>query len=93
MRLLIVSPYFAPSSLVGAQRMTSLAKYLADLGNEVHVIALTAETMQRTTGNSCRSTPPANVLIPVRATTSSGIGFSGLTNWFLRTSVDRKSVV
>ncbi len=63
MRLLIVSPYFAPSSLVGAQRMTSLAKYLADLGNEVHVIALTAETMQRTTGNSCRSTPPANVTV------------------------------
>ena len=62
MRLLIVSPYFAPSSLVGAQRMTILARYLADLGNEVHVISLTAETMQRTTGNSCRSTPPENVI-------------------------------
>ena len=63
MRLLIVSPYFAPSSLVGAQRMTSLAKYLVDQGNEVHVIHLTAETMQRTTGNSCRSVAPEGIIL------------------------------
>lgn len=63
MRLLIVSPYFAPSSLVGAQRMTSFAKYMADMGHEIHVIHLTAETMQRTTGNSCRSTPPDNIIL------------------------------
>lgn len=63
MRLLIVSPYFAPSSLVGAQRMTSLAKYLVDLGHEIHVIHLTADTMQRTTGNSCRSTAPEGIIL------------------------------
>jgi len=63
MRLLIVSPYFAPSSLVGAQRMTSLAKYLVDLGHEVHVIHLTADTMQRTTGNSCRSVAPEGIIL------------------------------
>ena len=63
MRLLIVSPYFAPSSLVGAQRMTSFAKYMADHGHEIHVIHLTAETMQRTTGNSCHSTPPENIIL------------------------------
>lgn len=63
MRLLIVSPYFAPSSLVGAQRMTSLAKYLHDLGHEIHVIHLTAETMQRTTGNSCRSVAPEGLVL------------------------------
>ena len=55
MRLLIVSPYFAPSSLVGAQRMTSLAKYLHDLGHEIHVIHLTAETTLG--GKSCISIP------------------------------------
>ena len=49
MKILIVSPYFAPSSLVGAQRMTSLARYLADHGHEVHVVSLTADTMERTT--------------------------------------------
>lgn len=63
MRILIVSPYFAPSSLVGAQRMTSLAKYLVDNGHEVHVIHLTAETMQRTTGNSCHSTAPEGIIL------------------------------
>ena len=63
MRLLIVSPYFAPSSLVGAQRMTSLAKYLHDLGHEIHVIHLTADTMQRTTGNSCHSTAPEGLIL------------------------------
>ncbi len=62
MRLLIVSPYFAPSSLVGAQRMTSLAKYLVDQGHEVHVIHLTADTMQRATGNSCHSTAPEGII-------------------------------
>lgn len=63
MRLLIVSPYFAPSSLVGAQRMTSLAKYLHDLGHEIHVIHLTADTMQRTTGSSCHSTAPEGLIL------------------------------
>lgn len=63
MKLLIVSPYFAPSSLVGAQRMTSLARYLADQGHEVHVVSLTAETMERTTDASCHSAPPENVIM------------------------------
>ena len=63
MRLLIVSPYFAPSSLVGAQRMTSLAKYLHDLGHEIHVIHLTADTMQRTTGSSCHSKAPEGLIL------------------------------
>lgn len=63
MKLLIVSPYFAPSSLVGAQRMTSLARYLADQGHEIHVVSLTAETMERTTDASCHSAPPENVIM------------------------------
>lgn len=63
MKILIVSPYFAPSSLVGAQRMTSLAKYLADQGHEIHVVSLTAETMERTTDASCHSAPPGNVIV------------------------------
>lgn len=63
MKLLIVSPYFAPSSLVGAQRMTSLARYLAEQGHEVHVVSLTADTMERTTDASCHSTPPENVVM------------------------------
>ncbi len=63
MKLLIVSPYFAPSSLVGAQRMTSLARYLADQGHEVHVVSLTAETMERTTDASCHSAPPDGVVM------------------------------
>lgn len=63
MKLLIVSPYFAPSSLVGAQRMTSLARYLADQGHEIHVVSLTAETMERTTDASCHSAPPENVVM------------------------------
>lgn len=63
MKILIVSPYFAPSSLVGAQRMTSLAAYLADQGHEIHVVSMTAETMERTTNASCHSAPPKNVTI------------------------------
>ena len=63
MKILIVSPYFAPSSLVGAQRMTSLARYLADHGHEVHVVSLTADTMERTTDASCHSVPPENVVV------------------------------
>ena len=63
MKLLIVSPYFAPSSLVGAQRMTSLARYLVGQGHEVHVVSLTAETMERTTDASCHSKPPAGVIM------------------------------
>lgn len=63
MKLLIVSPYFAPSSLVGAQRMTSLARYLVEEGHEVHVVSLTAETMERTTDASCHSKPPAGVVM------------------------------
>lgn len=63
MKLLIVSPYFAPSSLVGAQRMTSLARYLVQHGHEVHVVSLTAETMERTTDASCHSTPPEGVVM------------------------------
>lgn len=63
MKILIVSPYFAPSSLVGAQRMTSLARYLADRGHEIHVVSLTAETMERTTDASCHSPLPENVTV------------------------------
>ena len=63
MKILIVSPYFAPSSLVGAQRMTSLARYLADHGHEVHVVSLTADTMERTTDASCHSVPPEHVVV------------------------------
>ena len=40
MRVLIVSPYFAPSSAVGAARMTSLAGYLAGKGEIVDVVSL-----------------------------------------------------
>lgn len=63
MKLLIVSPYFAPSSLVGAQRMTSLARYLTQQGHQVHVVSLTAETMERTTDASCHSKPPEGVVM------------------------------
>lgn len=63
MKLLIVSPYFAPSSLVGAQRMTSLARYLVGQGHDVHVVSLTAETMERTTDASCHSRPPEGVTV------------------------------
>lgn len=39
MRIMIISPYFAPSSAVGAARMTSLADYLASNGYLVDVIS------------------------------------------------------
>lgn len=38
MNVLMISPYFAPCTLVGALRMTSLAKYLVSQGVQVTVI-------------------------------------------------------
>lgn len=40
MNVLIISPYFAPCTLVGALRMTSLTKYLVAQGSHVTVIKL-----------------------------------------------------
>lgn len=39
-RILILSPYFAPSSAIGAARMTSLAAFLSDNGYQVDVVSL-----------------------------------------------------
>lgn len=43
--------------------MTSLAGYLVHQGHEVHVVSLTAETMERTTDASCHSIPPEGVIM------------------------------
>lgn len=43
MNILIISPYFAPCTLVGALRMTSLAKHLAQCGHSISVIKIKDE--------------------------------------------------
>lgn len=46
MKLLIVSPYFAPYSLVGAQRMNSFVRYMAEKGHDITVVAFSVEHLR-----------------------------------------------
>lgn len=47
MKLLIIAPFFAPYSLVGANRMMSLSRFLVERGHEVTVWAHDRDTLAR----------------------------------------------
>ena len=62
MKLLVISPYFAPSSLVGAQRMTSLVQHLANR-HEITVVSFSAKYLEEEMPGSVRAGTPENVHI------------------------------
>jgi len=62
MKILIVSPFFAPYSLVGANRMLSLSRFLAEKGYDVTVWAHDRDTLARLSDEkSLCSEVPENV--------------------------------
>ncbi len=58
MKILIVAPSFAPYSGVGSVRMTSLAKHLIKLNNQVTVVKNSSELWPK---DSLKSTIPVGV--------------------------------
>lgn len=62
MKILIISPFFAPYSLVGAKRMGSLANFLAEKGHNVTVMAYDEETLKLFTDkNNLKSRVSENI--------------------------------
>ncbi len=56
MKILIISPYFAPYTGVGALRMTSLAQYLVDKKEQVTIIKIANDCLppELNQGSACR---------------------------------------
>ncbi len=74
MKLLIVSPYYAPYSRVGSVRMVSLSRYLAKQGHSVTVFALDEKSLEEEAGSECLNSPVPENVTAVRFSVTSGKG-------------------
>lgn len=63
MNILLISPFFAPYGLVGAQRINSLANYLINKKHEVTVIALAIDYYMSLGCDGLNSTIPEGVSV------------------------------
>ena len=74
MKLLIVSPYYAPYSRVGSVRMVSLSRYLAKKGHSVTVFALDEKSLKEEAGSECLNSPVPENVTAVRFSVINGKG-------------------
>lgn len=63
MKILVVAPYFAPYSLVGAQRINSFVSYFVSRGHEVTVVSYSLQHLETFGKDALKAEVPASVRI------------------------------